>query len=66
MNEIELLIQINDKLNKLVALFAIQGKSKDEQIKVLTGLDFSNSEVSTLTGIPKGTVDRIRAQAKKK
>lgn len=65
MNEIDLLSEINIKLEKLVGLFAIQGKGKEDQVFVLASLGFSNSEISTLTGIPKGTVDGIRAKKKK-
>jgi hypothetical protein len=64
--ENELLIDINNKLEKLIGLFAIQGKSKEDQILILTKLGLSNSEISTLTGIPKGTVDSTRAKAKKR
>ena len=67
MNEkqVDLLGEINDKLSKILALMAISGKDKKEQIAILVGLNLSNSEISKLTAIPKGTVDGIRAQLKK-
>jgi hypothetical protein len=65
MNEIDLLSEINIKLGKLIGLLAIQGKARDDQVHVLASLGFSNSEISNLTGIPKGTVDVVRARKKK-
>jgi hypothetical protein len=62
--EKQLLEEINEKLNKLIALNAIQGKSKQEQIKILSSLGFTNVEISKLTAIPKGTVDSTRAKLK--
>jgi hypothetical protein len=61
-----LLIAIGTKLDRLIGLTAIQGKTKDEQIRLLVGLGFSNAQVSVLTGIPKGTVDTTRAKKKRR
>jgi len=54
------------KLDKLISLFAVQGKEKEEQIKIMVSYGHSNSQISKLLGIPKGTVDSIRAKFKKK
>ena len=62
--EKQLLEEINDKLNTLIGLNAIQGKHKAGQIKILTSMGFTNAEISKLTGIPKGTVDTTRARKK--
>lgn len=64
--ERQLLMEISEKLDKLIGIFAIQGKNRDEQIKVLVSLGFTNAEISKLTGMPKGTVDTIRAKSKKR
>lgn len=64
--EIELLDEINGKLDDLVASFLIQGKGKEDQIQILVNRGFSNSKISSFLGIPKGTVDTIRAKKKKK
>jgi len=64
--ENELLMDINNKLEKLIGLFAIQGKSKEDQIIILTKLGLSNGEISNLTGIPKGTIDSTRAKVKRR
>jgi Holliday junction resolvasome RuvABC DNA-binding subunit len=64
--EKDLLFEINRKLEKLIGILAIQGKNRDEKIKTLASLGFSNSEISKIICIPKGTVDFIRAKSKKK
>ncbi len=63
-NELDLLQEINNKLDMLVALTAAQGKDRDEQIRTLAGLSFTNADISRLLGIPKGTVDVVRAKKK--
>lgn len=64
--KIELLKEICIKLDDLISLFAVQGKEKEEQIKIMVNNGYSNSKISKLIGIPKGTVDSIRANFKKK
>jgi DNA-directed RNA polymerase specialized sigma24 family protein len=56
MNEIELLQEISKKLDKLIALYAIQGKNQSEQANILKGLGFTYKEINQLTGIPEGTL----------
>lgn len=63
--EIQLLRNIDEKLNKLIGIMAIQGKSKEEQVNVLVSLGFTNVDISRIMAIPKGTVDTIRARKKK-
>ena len=65
-SEVELLSEINDKLEVLISVIASQGKERDDQIKILTAAGLSNSGISSILGIPKGTVDFIRAKKKKK
>lgn len=63
MNEIDLLSDISAKLDKLIALFAIQGKPEDKQASILKSLGFTYKEISGLTGIPEGTLkfrDHVR------
>lgn len=64
-SESELLLEISQKLSKLIAINSIQGKDKDSQVKILTSEGFTNAEISSLLGIPKGTVDSIRAKKEK-
>jgi hypothetical protein len=62
----ELLQEISDKLSELIAINGIAHKERDEQIKYLVNFGFSNSDIARITGMPKGTVDSIRAKFKKK
>lgn len=64
--EIELLYEISEKLDDLIATFLIQGKERESQINILVNRGYSNSNISIMIGIPKGTVDTIRAKMKKK
>jgi hypothetical protein len=64
--EIELLQEISSKLSELTALIGISNKDRDDQIRYLVNFGFSNSDISRIIGIPKGTVDSIRAGFKKK
>jgi hypothetical protein len=63
--KIQLLKSIDEKLNKLIGIMAVQGKNKEEQIKILVSLGFTNIDISRITAIPKGTVDTIRARKKR-
>ncbi len=56
MTEIDLLSDISIKLDKLIALIAIQGKSEQKQASILKSLGFTYKEISNLTGIPEGTL----------
>jgi len=60
---------ILDKLDKIIELLsmqAIQGKEKNDQIKILNSLGFKSKLISDLTGIPNGTVRRIKSTKLKK
>ena len=65
LSEIELLREVNVKLDDLITLFIAQGKEKEEQIKIMVDRQYSNSRIASLLGLPKGTVDGIRAKQKK-
>jgi len=65
MTEIELLLESSGKLDKLIALFSIQGKKPNDQAKILKGLKFTHKEISQWTGIAEGTLkswDRRKKQ----
>lgn len=57
----ELLQEISAKLTHLIGIVGITGKDRDEQVKYLVSLGFTNADISRITAIPKGTVDGIRA-----
>ncbi len=63
--EKELLKEISEKLDKLIAMSAIQRKEEEKQTRILRSLGFTYEEISKLTGIPKGTL-LIRNFRKKK
>lgn len=65
-SDFELLKEISNKLSQLIDIIPLQGKEKDEQIKLLVNKGYSNGDISYLLGIPKGTIDSIRASFKKK
>ncbi|MBU0529149.1 hypothetical protein KKF86_05255 [bacterium] len=65
MDDNKVLQEINHKLNIIIGLISIQNKERDDQIMTLVGQGFSNKETGEILGIPKGTIDRIRAQKKK-
>ena len=62
----ELLHEISNKLTDLIGVIGINGKERPEQVKFLVGLGLTNADIARLTGIPKGTVDWIRAGKSKK
>ncbi len=62
---IELLEEMNQKLDKLIGLIAIQGKEESQQIKILTDFGFNSTEVGNLLGIPPGTVRRKNLEMRK-
>jgi FixJ family two-component response regulator len=64
-SEVELLNEISTKMDYLIGLYACNGKERDEQIKILTSQGLANSTIAVLLGIPKGTVDSVRAKMKK-
>jgi phage portal protein BeeE len=60
--EQKLLQDISNKIDKLIALTAIQGKDENQQIKILRSLNFTFTDISKLTGVPEST---IKDKAKK-
>ena len=64
-SEIALLADMNAKLDDLIALIIVQGKEKEDQVKIMVDRGYSNSQIGSLLGLPKGTVDGIRAKRKR-
>ena len=58
----ELLQEISIKLSELTAVMGIQGRERNDQVKYLVSIGFPNSDIARITGIPKGTVDGVRAK----
>ena len=59
--KISILEEINRKLDILITLQLVNHSERDEMIKKLVLYGFTNKRISDLTGIPKGTVDMVRA-----
>ncbi len=55
-SEKELLESIENKLDKLIGVTAIQGKQDKLKAKILKSLGFKYREISELTGISEGTL----------
>ncbi len=64
--EIDILKNIERKMDKLTGIIAIQGKEKDEQIKILTALGFTSTEIAPLIGTTAGNVQKRNFVTKKK
>jgi hypothetical protein len=65
LSEKQLLEQVVERLDKVILMTPIQGRPKEEQIKYLTSLGYSNSEMANMLATPKGTIDSIRANLSK-
>lgn len=59
-------LEIKELLNKIVGLLAILGKEKNEQVKILLSLGFTSTAIEEITGIPSGTVRRLKSTTLKK
>lgn len=57
--EIELLAEINEKLDKMMSVMAIQGKDIDVQIEILHGFGWKWEDVGKFVGI-KGDAVKMR------
>jgi DNA-directed RNA polymerase specialized sigma24 family protein len=68
--DIKDLVARMDKLTKVIAIEAVKGKPPEDQLSILDGLDFSQTEIATLTGMSQGnvskTLKRLRASSPKK
>ncbi len=65
-SEIDLLESINSKLDDLIAIMMIQGKEKEDQVRILVDNGFTSRNIGLILGIPKRTVEGIRARKIKK
>jgi len=60
-SEKELLEGINEKLDKLIGILAIQGKNEDEQIRILKVLGFTSKQTGSLIGIEDSAIRHRKA-----
>ena len=64
--EIEILKNIEKKLDRLTGIMAIQGKELKTQVQILTTMGFNSSEVASLIGATPENVRQINFQEKNK
>lgn len=55
-SERELLAEISAKLDRVIAVLAVQGKEKDQQIEALAAAGFDSAFIGRLVGITPGAV----------
>lgn len=60
-DERALLVEISQKLDRLIGIVAIQGRDVDAQIEILTRFGFSSAEIGVLVGLHEGAVRKRRA-----
>ncbi len=65
LSERQLLELIVDRLDKLILVLALQGREREDQIEYLEKLGYSNTDMAQILATPKGTIDWLRAKAKK-
>jgi hypothetical protein len=63
--ERQLLEEMNERLRQIAGLLAIQGKTQDDQIAVLTGLGFDSKMIGLFLGMSSDTV-RVRRMRNKR
>lgn len=61
--ERQLLEDISEKLDRLIGIIAIQGKTQEQQIAVLSGLGFSSATVGALVGMKPATVRKRKSRS---
>jgi len=62
--EREILAEMSGKLDRLIGLFATQGKTQDEQIRILRGMGFDWNFIGAASGL-KPDAARKRLEKKK-
>lgn len=62
----QLLEEISERLDKVIGLLAIQGKTQDEQIDILTELGFDSKTVGLFVGLSGDAVRKRRSERKKR
>jgi len=64
--ERELLEEMNERLKEIAGLLAIQGKTQDEQIDVLTALGFDSRTIGSFVGLSGEAVRKRRTRNNKR
>ena len=64
--ERELLEDINERLDKLIGIVAIQGKAQNQQIELLDGLGLDSKTIGLYVGLSSDAVRQRKSQMKRK
>jgi hypothetical protein len=64
--ERELLHDINEPLDKLIGIIAIQGKPQNQQIEILDELAFDSKTIGLYVGLSSDAVRQRKSQIKRK
>jgi hypothetical protein len=64
--ERELLQDINERLDKLIGIVAIQGKPQNQQIEMLDGLGLDSKTIGLYVGLSSDAVRQRKSQKKRK
>jgi hypothetical protein len=63
--ERELLHEISERLNKIIGLLAIEGKSQNHQIEILSALGFDSKTTGLFVGLSGDAVRQRKTQMKR-
>lgn len=64
--ERELLHDVNERLDKLIGIIAIQGKPQNQQIEILDELGFDSKTIGLYVGLSSDAVRQRKSQMKRK
>lgn len=64
--ERELLQRISDRLDRLIGIIAIQGKTQNQQIEILDGLGLDSKTTGLYIGLSSDAVRQRKSQMKRR
>ena len=62
--ELEVLAEISDKLDRLIAVTAIQGRDEEDQIRILYELGYDSFKIGPLVGLSPDVVRKRKGKLK--
>lgn len=57
--EIKALVERMDKLTRIIAVDTVKGKSPSDQVSILDGLGFTQTEIAAASGMFQGNVSKL-------
>ena len=58
-NDIKALVERMDKLTRIIAVDAVKGKDPQDQVSILNGLGFTQTEIAAASGMSQGNVSKL-------